>query len=148
MQHVVVWQFAGIAVGRLMYAGPVIAGPAKEVQMTVSMFVRDLNRRCFNGELAAATIERLEALPDREDARAFLERATTLMHRAGMPAQDSIRWARPIMLPRLSGSGWTCETRMAPRKSVRPDKNRSDRRVGLVALDWALIDALSRGICF
>jgi len=71
-----------------MYAGPVIAGPAKEVQMTVSMFVRDLNRRCFNGELAAATIERLEALPDREDARAFLERATTLMHRAGMPAQD------------------------------------------------------------
>ena len=56
--------------------------------MTVSMFVRDLTRRRFNGELAAATIARLEALPDREDARAFLERGATLMQRAGMPAQD------------------------------------------------------------
>jgi hypothetical protein len=56
--------------------------------MTVSTFIRDLNRRHFNGQLASATIERLEALPDREDARAFLERGATLMHRAGMPAQD------------------------------------------------------------
>jgi len=56
--------------------------------MTVSMFIRDLNRRHFNGKLAPATIEHLEALPDREDARAFLERAATLMQRAGMPAQD------------------------------------------------------------
>jgi len=56
--------------------------------MTVSIFVRDLNRRHFNGELAAATIERLEALPDRQDARAFLERGASLMQQAGMPAQD------------------------------------------------------------
>jgi hypothetical protein len=56
--------------------------------MTVSAFVHDLNQRRFNSELAAATIERLEALPDREDARAFLERAAALMQRAGMPAQD------------------------------------------------------------
>ena len=56
--------------------------------MTVSMFIRDLNRRHFNGKLAPATIEHLEALPDREDARAFLDRAATLMQRAGMPAQD------------------------------------------------------------
>ena len=34
------------------------------------------------------TIERLEALPDRDDARAFLERAAALMQRARMPAQD------------------------------------------------------------
>ena len=56
--------------------------------MMVSTFVQDLNRRRFNGKLAAPTIERLEALPDREDARAFLERAGALMQRAGMPAQD------------------------------------------------------------
>jgi CheR methyltransferase-like protein len=56
--------------------------------VTASMFVRDLNQRRFNGKLAAATIERLEALPDREDARAFLERGATLMQRAGMPPQD------------------------------------------------------------
>ena len=56
--------------------------------MTVPMFVRDLNRRRFNGELAPAAIERLEALPDRPDARAFLERGTTLMHCAGVPAKD------------------------------------------------------------
>ncbi|HET7217549.1 MAG TPA: CheR family methyltransferase [Vicinamibacterales bacterium] len=56
--------------------------------MTASMFVRDLNQRRFSGKLAAATISRLEALPDREDARAFLERGVTLMQRAGMPAQD------------------------------------------------------------
>src|SRR5512145_2687237 len=55
--------------------------------MTVSMFVHDLNRRRFNGQLGAPTIERLEALPDREDARAFLERGATAMQRAGMPAQ-------------------------------------------------------------
>jgi hypothetical protein len=56
--------------------------------MTGSMFVHDLNRRRFNGKLGAATIARLEALPDREDARAFLERGTALMQRAGMPPQD------------------------------------------------------------
>jgi len=56
--------------------------------MTVSTFVQDLNQRRFNGKLAAPAIERLEALPDREDARAFLERAGALMQRAGMPAQD------------------------------------------------------------
>jgi hypothetical protein len=56
--------------------------------MPVSTFVQDLNQRHFNGKLAAPAIERLEALPDREDARAFLERACTLMRRAGMPAQD------------------------------------------------------------
>ena len=56
--------------------------------MTVSMFIRDLNRRHFNGKLAPATIEHLEAPTDREDARALLERAATLMQRAGMPAQD------------------------------------------------------------
>src|SRR5262245_59073465 len=57
-------------------------------QMTGSMFVHDLNRRRFNGKLGAATIARLEALPDREDARAFLERGAALIQRAGMPAQD------------------------------------------------------------
>jgi CheR methyltransferase, SAM binding domain len=56
--------------------------------MPVSTFVQYLNQRHFNGRLAAPAIERLEALPDREDARAFLERACTLMQRAGMPAQD------------------------------------------------------------
>jgi hypothetical protein len=56
--------------------------------MTASTFVHDLNQRRFDGKLAGATIERLEALPDRDDARAFLERASTLMQRAGMPAQD------------------------------------------------------------
>jgi len=56
--------------------------------MTVSTFVKELNQRRFNGKLGAATIERLGALPDREDARAFLERASALMQRAGMPAQD------------------------------------------------------------
>jgi hypothetical protein len=56
--------------------------------MTVSTFVQDLNRRRFGGRLGAATLERLEALPDREDARAFLDRAAALMQRAGMPAED------------------------------------------------------------
>src|SRR5262245_18818366 len=56
--------------------------------MTVPTFIQDLNRRRFNSELAVPTIERLEALPDREDARAFLERAGALMQRAGMPPQD------------------------------------------------------------
>jgi CheR methyltransferase-like protein len=56
--------------------------------MPVSTFVRDLNRRRFNGELGDTTLERLDALPDREDARAFLERAAALMQRAGMPPQD------------------------------------------------------------
>jgi len=58
------------------------------MSMTGSAFVRDLNRRRFNGQLAAATIERLEPLPDREDARAFLERGAMLMERGAMPAQD------------------------------------------------------------
>jgi hypothetical protein len=56
--------------------------------MTVATFVGDLNRRYFGGTLSTATLERLEQLPNREDARAFLERATGLMQRAGMPAQD------------------------------------------------------------
>ena len=56
--------------------------------MTMSSFVQDLNRRRFGGRLGAATIERLEALPDRADARAFLQRAARLMQRAGMPAED------------------------------------------------------------
>jgi SAM-dependent methyltransferase len=56
--------------------------------MTVSAFVHELNRHRFNGQLAPTTIERLEALPDRDDARAFLERAAALMQRAGVPAQD------------------------------------------------------------
>jgi SAM-dependent methyltransferase len=56
--------------------------------MIVSTFVQDLNRRRFGGRLGAATLERLEALPDREDARAFLERAAALMQRAGMPPED------------------------------------------------------------
>jgi hypothetical protein len=56
--------------------------------MTVSAFVQDLNRQHFNGKLSAATVERLEAMPDRDDARAFLERACALMQRAGTPAQD------------------------------------------------------------
>jgi SAM-dependent methyltransferase len=56
--------------------------------MMVSTFVQDLNRRRFGGRLGAATMERLEALPDREDARAFVERAAALMQRAGMPAED------------------------------------------------------------
>jgi SAM-dependent methyltransferase len=56
--------------------------------MIVTTFVQDLNRRRFDGRLGAATVERLEALPDREDARAFLERAAALMQRAGMPPED------------------------------------------------------------
>jgi hypothetical protein len=56
--------------------------------MMVTTFVQDLNRRHFNGNLAPKTIERLEALPDRDDARAFVDRAAALMRRAGMPAQD------------------------------------------------------------
>jgi SAM-dependent methyltransferase len=56
--------------------------------MTVSTFVRDLNRRLFNGKLGADAVARLEALPDREDARAFLERGATLMQRGGLPPQD------------------------------------------------------------
>jgi hypothetical protein len=61
---------------------------AESMSMTVSTFVQDLNQRRFNGTLAPATIARLEALPDRDDARAFLERACMLMQRAGMPARD------------------------------------------------------------
>jgi SAM-dependent methyltransferase len=56
--------------------------------MVVSTFVQDLNRRRFGDRLGAATLERLEALPDREDARAFVERAAALMQRAKMPAED------------------------------------------------------------
>jgi hypothetical protein len=56
--------------------------------MTTAAFVQDLNRRRFDGRLGAATIARLEALPDRDDARAFLERAAALMQQAGMPAED------------------------------------------------------------
>ena len=56
--------------------------------MAVSTYVHDLNRRRFDGKLGVPTVERLEALPDREDARQFLERAAALMQRAGMPAQD------------------------------------------------------------
>src|SRR5262249_41971655 len=63
-------------------------GHGKEGLMIVSTFVQDLNRRRFGGRLGAATVERLEALPDREDARVFLERAAALMQRAGMPAED------------------------------------------------------------
>ena len=54
----------------------------------MSTFVQDLNRRRFGGRLGAATIERLEALPDRDDARAFVERGAALMERARMPPED------------------------------------------------------------
>src|SRR5262245_25993627 len=63
-------------------------GRPRRVAMLVSTFVQDLNRRHFDGQLSAATVERLEAMPDRDDARAFVERAGALMQRAGMPAQD------------------------------------------------------------
>src|SRR3954467_3562575 len=63
-------------------------GRQGSLSMPVSTFVQDLNQRRFNGQLGARTMERLEALPDREDARAFLDRAGALMQRAGMPAQD------------------------------------------------------------
>ena len=56
--------------------------------MTTTVFVQDVNRRRFDGRLAAAAIERLDVLPDREEARAFIDRAAALMQRAGMPAED------------------------------------------------------------
>src|SRR5262245_62604148 len=72
----------------LIEAQPFVTSGDGAGQMTGSMFVHDLNRRRFDGKLGAATIARLEALPDREDARAFLERGAALMQRAGMPAQE------------------------------------------------------------
>jgi SAM-dependent methyltransferase len=71
-----------------MYADALTHGWQRMVRLTVSAFVHDLNRRRFDGKLGAPTIERLAALPDRADARAFLERAAALMQLAGMPAQD------------------------------------------------------------
>lgn len=52
-------------------------------------FIDVLNRTYFEGRLSAPVIDALTALPvHRDDARAFLERACRLMHRAGHPAED------------------------------------------------------------
>jgi hypothetical protein len=52
-------------------------------------FVGTLNRTYFDGRLSASVTDALTALPvHREDARAFLDRACRLMHRAGHPAED------------------------------------------------------------
>ena len=53
--------------------------------------------------------------------------------RVGLPEPVSTRWASPSMLPRLSGSGWTWETKVTRGASCSPARNRSDRRrpVGL-----------------
>src|SRR6516162_5893567 len=64
----------------------------------------------------------------------------------GMPTHDSMRCARPTMLPRLSGSGWTWETRTAPRNASRPARKRSERREIVEDLHWPLVSPLSRDI--
>ena len=50
------------------------------------------------------------------------------VRRVGLPRQVSTRWASPIMLPRLSGSGWTWETKVTEVNSANPSRKRSDRR--------------------
>jgi hypothetical protein len=56
--------------------------------MTNTSFIRESVQRFFNGALSPAVVERLEALPSRDDARGFLERGFELMKRGGLPPQD------------------------------------------------------------
>jgi hypothetical protein len=56
--------------------------------MTNTSFIRESGQRFFNGALSPAVVERLEALPSRDDARGFLERGFELMKRGGLPPQD------------------------------------------------------------
>src|SRR5262249_12145010 len=69
------------------------------------------------------------------------------VNRVGMPSTVSTRWARPIMLPRLSGSGWTCETNVTEVVCSRPSRKRSERRITVVVLPFtAAVSALRRAM--
>src|SRR5262249_44806816 len=66
------------------------------------------------------------------------------VRRVGMPRALSTRKASPIMLARLSGSGWTWETKVTERTPARPARNWSESRV--LGLPFTVGSALRRAM--
>lgn len=64
----------------------------------------------------------------------------------GLPRRCCTRWAKPNMLPRLSGSGWMWETKITRLAACKPCKKRSERRRPLPQRPLQSGSALRRAI--